>query len=179
MEEKPIIENKIKALELELDNVKKRIDRLEPTKQDNRSKQLEDWENDNITCKSAGLKIALNDYYEVGEDGDKKTEFTFDEVKDLNIDGWRLPTAKEWTQIYSEFGFDNNDKPDRDVFAKTLMLTEYENCYGGYWSSTASSSSFAYRLYFDSSYVSPANNNHRNNGYSVRLVKDMAYSLPE
>ena len=33
MEEKPIIENKIKVLELELDNVKKRIDRLESTKQ--------------------------------------------------------------------------------------------------------------------------------------------------
>ena len=173
MEEKPIIENKIKALELELDNVKKRIDRLEPTKQDNRSKQLEDWENNNITCKSAGLKIALNDYYEIDEDGDKKTEFAFEEVKNLNIDGWRLPTTKEWIQIYSEFGFDNNDVPDRDVFVKTLMLTEYENCYGHYWSSTALSSTNAYRLRFNSSNVYPAGYYYRFYGYSVRLVKEI------
>ena len=171
MEEKPIIENKIKALELELDNVKKRIDSLESIKQDNQ--QLEDWENNNITCKSAGLKIALNDYYEIDENGDKKTEFTFDEVKDLTIDGWRLPTAKEWTQIYSEFGFDNNDVPDKDIFAKTLMLTEDENCFGDYWSFTARSSSLAYGLNIGQSNVYPSVFSNRYYGYSVRLVKEI------
>ena len=173
MEEKPIIENKIKALELELDNVKKRIDRLESTKQDNRSKQLEDWENNNITCKSAGLKIALNDYYKIDEDEDKKTEFTFEEVKNLNIDGWRLPTTEEWMQIYSEFGFDGNNVPDRDVFVKTLMLTESENCYGHYWSSSTLSSSNAYCLSFYPSYVSLADYCYRFYGHSVRLVKEI------
>ena len=174
MEEKSIIENKIKALELELDNVKKRIDSLKSTKQDNRSKQLEDWENNNITCKSAGLKIALNDYYEIDEDEDKKTEFTFDEVKDLNIDGWRLPTAKEWTQIYSEFGFDGNDVPDRDIFIKSLMLMKNAGVSGYWWSSTVYDAYHSFVLLVYHGYgVNPTSWYDRYDGVSVRLVKEI------
>ena len=43
--------------------------------------------------------------------------------------------------------------------------------YGMYWSSTAYNASKAYRVNFASSYVSPASNNYRYYGYSVRLVR--------
>ena len=42
---------------------------------------------------------------------------------------------------------------------------------GGYWSSTASSTSNAYYVRFISSTVNPANNRSRSSGYSVRLVR--------
>ncbi len=47
---------------------------------------------------------------------------------------------------------------------------------GYYWSSTAYSNNNTYRLYFDSSYFGPANNNSKTNGSSVRCVAD---SIPE
>ena len=42
--------------------------------------------------------------------------------------------------------------------------------YGYYWSSTASGTSNAYSLYFNSSNFNPSDNHNRYNGFSVRLV---------
>ncbi len=42
--------------------------------------------------------------------------------------------------------------------------------YGYYWSSTANSATYAYRLYFNSSNVNPSDNFNRYFGYSVRCV---------
>ena len=42
---------------------------------------------------------------------------------------------------------------------------------GNYWSSTANDSNNAYNLNFNDSNVNPDNNDNRNNGYSVRLVR--------
>ena len=42
---------------------------------------------------------------------------------------------------------------------------------GNYWSSTANGTDNAYNVNFNSGNVNPANNNNRNNGFSVRLVR--------
>ncbi|MBO6305987.1 MAG: hypothetical protein J6M55_00635 [Paludibacteraceae bacterium] len=42
---------------------------------------------------------------------------------------------------------------------------------GNYWSSTSNSGTNAYNVNFNGSNVNPANNNNRNNGFSVRLVR--------
>ena len=41
---------------------------------------------------------------------------------------------------------------------------------GYYWLRTASSSTYAYYLYFNSSYVGPADGNSRYLGFSIRCV---------
>ena len=46
----------------------------------------------------------------------------------------------------------------------------YRGSRGYYWSSTASSTGSAYRLYFSSSYVAPTDSNNKYNGNSVRCV---------
>ncbi len=42
---------------------------------------------------------------------------------------------------------------------------------GNYWSSTANDSNNAYNVNFNSGNLNPQNNNNRNNGLSVRLVR--------
>ena len=44
---------------------------------------------------------------------------------------------------------------------------------GNYWSSSPNSTDNAYNLNFNSGNVNPANNNNRNNGFSVRLVQSV------
>ena len=44
--------------------------------------------------------------------------------------------------------------------------------FGFYWSSTPSDFNNAYRLYFNSGHVGPANYDHRSNAYAVRLVTE-------
>ena len=44
--------------------------------------------------------------------------------------------------------------------------------YGYYWSSTVSSSSLAYILYFNSGNVGPANGDSRHSGFSVRCLAE-------
>ena len=43
---------------------------------------------------------------------------------------------------------------------------------GNYWSSAVDSTSNAFNLNFNSGNVNPANNNNRNNGFSVRCVAE-------
>lgn len=45
--------------------------------------------------------------------------------------------------------------------------------YGKYWSSSAYSATYAYRLFFFSNHVNPQYNSSRYNGYSVRLVQEL------
>ena len=42
---------------------------------------------------------------------------------------------------------------------------------GNYWSSSYNNSNNAYNVNFNSGNLNPQNNNNRNNGYSVRLVR--------
>ena len=147
--------------------------------------QLEDWENNNITCKSAGLKIADENYYVYDENGARREHFTFDEAKKINLGGWRLPTPHEWALIVAEFGYDQDGKPDGDLLSQTLNLPmagwvdvfddlSEAGGFGRYWSSMVySDTNYAYYLYFSSSYVSPSDYCNRDNKLSVRLVKEI------
>lgn len=141
---------------------------------------IKDWEKHGIKSKLTGLIIAPEDYIE----GDK-WHFTFDEALQINRklkDGWRLPTRSEWALICEEFG-----QKDGELDADTLVnnLTLGKNGYvvngslanassdGNYWSSTASSSTSAYALHFDSSSVAPSSSNYRYFGRSVRCVRSI------
>lgn len=124
-----------------------------------------------------GLEIALEDYYEINEDGSKKTEFTFDEALEIpkkTSGKWRVPTVVEWTRILLELGSGENGDFDRDAFVGALKLTEDEDGRGSYWSSTVRSDTLARRLYFSSTYIYPQNYNNRNFGFSVRCVKGVS-----
>lgn len=131
---------------------------------------------ENVECLElkCGLKIAMEDYREIGENGKKKTEFTQGEAIDIEkkTNGkWRVPTMVEWAQIVGELGM-KDGLIDRDTFVGALNLTEDHNGFGGYyWSSTVQSSSNGYYLYFDSGGLLPAYQSNRNRGFSVRLVK--------
>lgn len=49
---------------------------------------------------------------------------------------------------------------------------------GNYWSSTANDTNNAYNVNFNSGNLNPANNNNRNNGFSVRLVRPEVSTYP-
>lgn len=120
-----------------------------------------------------GLKIAMEDYCEINADGNKKTKFTFNEALEIEkkTNGkWRVPTVAEWMQIVLELGTTEDGNLDREKLVKELNLTEDDDGYGYYWSSTSGSSTGAYSLYFRSSGVNPANDDLRGFGYSVRCV---------
>ena len=100
--------------------------------------------------------------------------------------GWRLPTVSntsdtdgstnEFRRLVTLYGTGN----DKALTASPLWFVRGGNVYSGslsnsgylgcYWSSTVLSSSSAYYLYFNSSYVNPASNGYRYNGRSVRCV---------
>lgn len=123
-----------------------------------------------ITSKlNCGLEIALDDYWEIDENGDKKTEFALDEaleIEEKTGGKWRVPKMSEWATICEKI----SEMPDRDIIVNTLRLTADEDGYGNYWSGTAYSSNLGYCLVFDSDSVYFAGRN-RNFGRSVRLVR--------
>lgn len=155
-----------------LAELEKRVDRLEAMQPPIEQKA---WGNGiETTMLDCGLEIALEDYYEIDENGNKKTEFTFDEAQEIEkktSGKWRVPTAKEWLKIVLELGTTENGNLDRDNLVKELNLTEDEDgCYGDYWSSTVVSASQAYGLGFGSSGLYPAVQYGRYGGRSVRCV---------
>lgn len=122
-----------------------------------------------------GLEVAMEDYYEIDENGNKKTEFTWDEAMEIEKKTggkWRVPTQMEWLQICTELGGKDGEL-DRDTLVTALNLTEDEDGDGYYWSSTASNAAFAYDLSFGSSLVLPGTGyNYKYNGFAVRLLKE-------
>lgn len=140
---------------------------LEETKEES-----ETWEPGGVIHTSIG-DLANEDYYEILEDGTKKTEFTWDEAMEIEkkTNGkWRLPTIFEWDKLVAEFG-DKGGELDRDAFVKGLDLAEDEDGYGGYWASTRySSANYTYVLYLYSDYVARGDG-YRYSGRSVRLVR--------
>lgn len=134
-----------------------------------------------IKSKLANLLIAPEDYIE----GNKK-HFTYDEAVAIEKkleDGWRLPTRHEWALICEEFACGSDGQLDPKLLTKNLGLGKKGYASSGslasvgsdgyYWSRTAGSSTNAYRLYFNSSGVYPANGDNRYYGFSVRLVKEL------
>ena len=152
--------------------IEERLNKLEEAVFGRESEQSE-WSG-NVATKEldCGLTIAMEDYYEIDGDGNKKTEFTYDEAMEIEKKTggkWRLPTMAEWAQICDELGVKDHIL-DRDKVVKTLNLTEDSDGFGYYWSSTLQSGSNAYYLCFNSSDLSPAYRNSRGNGFSVRCV---------
>ncbi len=136
------------------------------------------------TSRLAGVEIADRNYTEGDED-----HFTFDEAleieKKLKSTGWRLPTRSEWALICEEFGQENG-MLNALILSKALNLDYggYVNSsslrlagsYGYYWSSTASTASYAYYLFFSTS-VYPSYSSSRYVGFSVRLVRDIDFGI--
>ena len=142
-------------------------------------KNYDDWAKEVAYIElDSGLRIADINYYEIDKNGDKKTEFTWDEAMERFKDdpNWRLPTPKELNQMVVELGYTDEGVFDGELFAKNLgedsLETYKENDnYGNYWSSTPYSSYGAYDLYFNSIYVTPQDGNNKANGFTVRCVK--------
>ena len=109
-------------------------------------------------------------------------------------DGWHLPTKEDFIELDENCAHKwtiNNGVPgmlftsihngnsiflpaagytwfDDDEYGTTLY---YRGSYGGYWSSSYYSATYAYYLRFGSSEVSPQNNNLRRYGFTVRAVQ--------
>lgn len=127
---------------------------------------------------NCGLEIALDDYWEIDENGDEKDVFTFDEAKKIEkkIGGeWRVPKMSEWAAICDEIGDEDVcNTINRDTIVDTLGLTANEYGYGCYWSGTVYSPSYGHCLNFNSRSVYPAYRYNRDNRFSVRLVRKVA-----
>lgn len=125
----------------------------------------------------SGLKIADRDYYEIDEDGEKKTEFTWDEAMEIEKKTggkWRLPTPKELNQMAVDLGYDDDGVFDGKLFAKNLGIEERfkKDGYGNYWSLRSASTTYSNGLYFYNTYLNPQNNNTRGYGFAVRCVAE-------
>ena len=89
--------------------------------------------------------------------------------------GWRLPTSTEITTV-TENGSNSSANKANGNFNVYSGLCDGGGCprgtgsYGYWWSSTASGSSGAYRLFSDSSYFYLLNGYGKGFGYSVRCV---------
>ncbi|MBQ6396212.1 DUF1566 domain-containing protein [Candidatus Saccharibacteria bacterium] len=125
----------------------------------------------------SGLKIADLNYYEIDEDGDKKTEFTWDEAMERFKDDpdWRLPTPKELNQMVLDLGYNDEGVFEGELFAKnlgedSLKAFKENGSYGLYWSSTPDCSVDARGLSFYSTYVYPQSYSYKPNGFTVRCV---------
>ena len=147
---------------------------------------LKDWEDyeeekdwiDEVKVQelSSGLKIADRDYYEIDADGDKKTEFTWDEAMEIEkkTNGkWRLPTTKELNQMAIDLGYDDDGVFDGKLFAKNLGIEDrFEEDDNYYWSLRSYSTTGSNYLYFSSTSLYPQGNGNRDNEFAVRCVAE-------
>ena len=119
---------------------------------------------------SSGLKIADRDYYEIDEDGEKKTVFTWDEAMERFKDDpdWRLPTPKELNQIALGLGYTDEGVFDGELFAKNLGYEDEDS--GSFWSSYASSTATSRYLSFDGGCLYPHFYSNKGSGFAVRCV---------
>ena len=97
--------------------------------------------------------------------------------------GWRLPTGGSSGELKALNDAINSGSTSSPSGLLTTWLAQYggnrgsssfssQGTYGLYWSASQGSSSYAYYLYFSSSYVYPALNNSKGSGQSVRCVAD-------
>ncbi|MBO7699220.1 fibrobacter succinogenes major paralogous domain-containing protein [Candidatus Saccharibacteria bacterium] len=91
--------------------------------------------------------------------------------------GWKLPTGSssgEFQALYDEYSSSSAmlGSPVNFVLSgrRGGSSTLYQGSYGYYWSSTAYNSDSAYRLYLNSSDVSPADGSNKYYGLTVRCV---------
>lgn len=118
-------------------------------------------------------ELASEDYYEILENGTKKADFTWEEAMEIEkkTNGkWRVPTIFEWDRLLEEFGKEGNELNER-AFIEGLGLTEDEDGYGNYWSSTPNGGAYAFVLGFDSTSTIHRGDGTRRFGRSVRCVR--------
>ena len=126
----------------------------------------------------SGLKIADRNYYEIDEDGEKKTKFSWDEAMERfkEDSNWRLPTPEELNRMVLDLGYTGEHVFDGELFAKNLgkdSLEQYEKAgYGHYWSSTPWSNYYSsYSLGFNSISVDPQDYRYKSSDFTVRCVR--------
>ena len=97
--------------------------------------------------------------------------------------GWKLPPNSgkgSYTNFTSAAGIANSSAGSTKIrsapynfpYAGYVNYSSHSSVstWGYYWLRTASSSTYAYYLYFNSSYVGPADGNSRYLGFSIRCV---------
>ena len=134
--------------------------------------KAETWDCDDVLQLKCGLTIALEDYYELDADGNKKGEFTLDEALEIEKKTggkWRVPTQYEWMMVLLELGYSDKKELNPKLFLDSL----HAGSYGRWWSSTSHSSltNYAWDLNANTSSVYPADYNYRYYGNSVRCVR--------
>lgn len=128
----------------------------------------------------SGLKIADLNYYEIDEEGQKKTEFTWNEAMERFKDDpdWRLPTPKELNQMALDLGYDDEGTFDGALFAGNLgdsSLEDYTgNCHSSnYWSSVSKAFEACIKPYYLSiffDYIAPQSGGYETLVLTVRCV---------
>lgn len=90
-------------------------------------------------------------------------------------DGWRLPTKEELENLCKELGKDFYKimKPELNGYCLSTGGLGGQGSNGYWWSSTPYSTAYAYLMNFNSSAVNPSYNNHKYNGFTVRLVREI------
>jgi len=95
---------------------------------------------------------------------------------DICPKGWRLPTggsSGEFQTLYNKYASSALMQGTPGFVLSGYRRgssTRNQGTYGFYWSSTAYSANYAYYLYLNSSSVSPANDNYKYIGFTVRCV---------
>lgn len=134
--------------------------------------ESETWKPGGVIRTSIG-DLANESYYEIQEDGTKKTEFIWDEAMEIEkkTNGkWRVPTLFEWDRLLEEFGKEDN-RINIEAFIGDLCLTDDGDGYGSYWSSTPYGDIGAYYLNFSGTETILRNSGTRRLGRSVRCVR--------
>ena len=158
------------------------------------------WQNSNTTPYTANKTdytstghASLGNYYNwtaaiASNDSSSLTQDTLSDISknpknSICPKGWRLPTISNQSEtvagstnefarlklLYSSNGWRTSPL----YFALSGAVNDTFsalNLYGFYWSSTVSTASNVYQMYFDSSTVYPSRDYYRNRGYSIRCI---------
>ena len=93
---------------------------------------------------------------------------------DICPKGWRLPTSTEASSLRSTYttGSTLTASPFKGVYSAYQYNSKFTGggTYGFYWTSTSYDGSFAYYLFYSSSYSTVANDGNKSNGNAIRCV---------
>ena len=144
----------------------------------------------NIEGHVMGSGYDFDDYNETkGHELDGDIDIEHDAARFNMGEPWQMPTKEQFQELVDkctrEWCCDNGHMGSRftsKINGKSVFFPaagygggtsiSYVGSLGFYWSSSWYSANSAYRMYFDSSSVSPQNNSNRCNGYSVRAVQN-------
>ena len=143
----------------------------------------------NIEGHAMGSGYDFDDYNETkGHELDGDIDIEHDAARFNMGEPWQMPTKEQFQELVDnctrEWCCENGHMGSRftskingkSVFFPAAGLgngtsVNLVGSYGYYWSSSWSSADYAYRMYFDSSSVTPQNSYYRYSGFSVRAVQ--------